>query len=165
MAEYSIGVDIGGTNLRAAAVAADGVMLEKISGTTDLHEGREAVIQDIIDSIHRLKEKRGADTLAGRRDRRAGIHSHGRGQDHRLQQPARIRELPDARRYRAKTGNADFPRERRECGRSGREMDGRGAGRAGSRLAHARDRHRRRHHFRTARCFMDSSEWLPNSGT
>ena len=32
MAEYSIGVDIGGTNLRAAAVAADGVMLDKISG-------------------------------------------------------------------------------------------------------------------------------------
>jgi len=65
MAEYSIGVDIGGTNLRAAAVAADGVMLDKLSGTTDLHEGREAVIQDIIDSIHRLKKKRGSDTLAG----------------------------------------------------------------------------------------------------
>ena len=65
MAEYSIGVDIGGTNLRAAAVAADGVMLDKLSGTTDLHEGREAVVQDIIDSIHRLKEKRGSDTLAG----------------------------------------------------------------------------------------------------
>jgi glucokinase len=65
MAEYSIGVDIGGTNLRAAAVAADGVMLDKISGATDLHEGREAVVQDIIDSIHRLKEKRGGDTLAG----------------------------------------------------------------------------------------------------
>lgn len=65
MGEYSIGVDIGGTNLRAAAVASDGVMLDKLSGTTDLHEGREAVIQDIIDSIHRLKEKRGADTLAG----------------------------------------------------------------------------------------------------
>jgi glucokinase len=40
-------------------------MLDKISGTTDLHEGREAVIQDIIDSIHRLKEKRGSDQLAG----------------------------------------------------------------------------------------------------
>lgn len=65
MGEYSIGVDIGGTNLRAAAVAADGVMLDKLSGTTDLHEGREAVIQDIIDSIHRLQKKRGSDTLAG----------------------------------------------------------------------------------------------------
>ena len=65
MAEYSIGVDIGGTNLRAAAVTADGKMLEKISGTTDLQEGREAVIQDIIDSIHRLKGKCGSDNLAG----------------------------------------------------------------------------------------------------
>lgn len=65
MAEYSIGVDIGGTNLRAAAVSENGKILEKISGTTDLHEGREAVIQDILDSIHKLKEKCGSDTLAG----------------------------------------------------------------------------------------------------
>jgi len=40
-------------------------LLDKLSGTTDLHEGREAVIQDIIDSIHRLQKKRGSDTLAG----------------------------------------------------------------------------------------------------
>src|SRR4051812_48780894 len=65
MAEYSIGVDIGGTNLRAAAVSADGKILEKISGTTDLHEGRDAVIKDILDSIHRLQAKWGADNLAG----------------------------------------------------------------------------------------------------
>ena len=38
MAEYSIGVDIGGTNLRAAAVSSDGKILQKISGTTDLHK-------------------------------------------------------------------------------------------------------------------------------
>ena len=39
MGEYSIGVDLGGTNLRAAAIGADGKMIEKNSGTTDLHEG------------------------------------------------------------------------------------------------------------------------------
>ena len=32
MAEYSIGVDLGGTNLRAAAVSRDGKIIEKISG-------------------------------------------------------------------------------------------------------------------------------------
>ena len=73
MAEYSIGVDIGGTNLRAAAVAADGDILDKISGTTDLHEGREAVIQDIIDSIHRLKAKVRSGHARRSRNRRAGF--------------------------------------------------------------------------------------------
>ena len=56
MADYSIGVDLGGTNLRAAAVSADGSMLEKISGSTDLHEGREAVIADIVEAIVRLTQ-------------------------------------------------------------------------------------------------------------
>src|SRR5436190_6309122 len=65
MAEYSIGVDIGGTNLRAAAVSSDGKILQKISGTTDLHEGREAVILDIISSIQQLKLQCGSDSLAG----------------------------------------------------------------------------------------------------
>lgn len=65
MADYSIGVDLGGTNLRAAAISADGTMLEKISGSTDLHEGREAVIADIVEAIVRLKGKRGEGTLTG----------------------------------------------------------------------------------------------------
>jgi glucokinase len=65
MAEYSIGVDLGGTNLRAAAVGRDGTILEKISGTTDLHEGRDAVIGDIVDSIKKLKAVCGENALAG----------------------------------------------------------------------------------------------------
>jgi glucokinase len=65
MAEYSIGVDLGGTNLRAAAVQADGSMLDKISGSTDLDEGRDAVISDIIAAINRLKEQCGGNTLVG----------------------------------------------------------------------------------------------------
>ena len=32
MSEYSIGVDLGGTNLRAAAIDAQGKMLDKIAG-------------------------------------------------------------------------------------------------------------------------------------
>jgi glucokinase len=65
MADYSIGVDLGGTNLRAAAVTADGTMLEKISGSTDLHEGRDAVIADMIDSIERLRKSCGPGKLMG----------------------------------------------------------------------------------------------------
>ena len=65
MTEYSIGVDLGGTNLRAAAVDRNGEVLEKISGTTDLHEGREAVISDMVESIKTLKARCGTGTLAG----------------------------------------------------------------------------------------------------
>ena len=65
MAEYSIGVDLGGTNLRAAAISAAGVVLEKTSGSTKLSEGRDAVIGDIVNSIEALKRGRPQDSLAG----------------------------------------------------------------------------------------------------
>lgn len=65
MAEYSIGVDMGGTNLRAAAVSSDGEIFEKWTGTTDLHEGRDAVIEDMVRSINELKKRCGTATLAG----------------------------------------------------------------------------------------------------
>jgi glucokinase len=65
MAEYSIGVDLGGTNLRAAAVRHDGVILDKLSGKTELKSGRDAVINDMVESINELKAKCGTDTLTG----------------------------------------------------------------------------------------------------
>lgn len=65
MAEYSIGVDLGGTNLRAAAISRKGEILEKISGRTELRQGREAVIMDMVDSINVLKKQLGDGTLAG----------------------------------------------------------------------------------------------------
>jgi len=65
MGEYSIGVDLGGTNLRAAAVDDHGVMLEKISGSTQLRAGRDAVIADMVDSIEALRARLGEHSLAG----------------------------------------------------------------------------------------------------
>src|SRR5947207_16005823 len=65
MSEYSIGVDLGGTNLRAAAVNDKGVMLEKISGKTELGEGRDAVIADLVESIETLRSRVGAHDLMG----------------------------------------------------------------------------------------------------
>lgn len=65
MGKYSIGVDLGGTNLRAAAISTEGKVIEKNSGTTDLHEGREAVIGDIVNAIKQLKAKCGTEILAG----------------------------------------------------------------------------------------------------
>ncbi|MDX2153561.1 MAG: ROK family protein [Bryobacteraceae bacterium] len=65
MAQYSIGVDLGGTNLRAAAISQDGTLIEKISGATNLSEGRDAVIGDIVESINALRERHKEDRLAG----------------------------------------------------------------------------------------------------
>lgn len=65
MAQYSIGVDLGGTNLRAAAIDRSGKIIEKIAGSTDLSEGRDAVIDDIVANIVKLRDKHGADGLAG----------------------------------------------------------------------------------------------------
>ncbi len=65
MIEYAIGVDLGGTNLRAAAVDRSGKMLDKISGATNFSEGRDAVLQDIVTAIQKMREKHGAAGLAG----------------------------------------------------------------------------------------------------
>jgi glucokinase len=65
MVEYSIGVDLGGTNLRAAAIDRSGKMLDKISGSTNFTEGRDAVLTDIVSAITALRKKHGAEGLAG----------------------------------------------------------------------------------------------------
>jgi len=65
MAEYSIGVDLGGTNLRAAAVRNDGKMLEKIAGSTHLSAGRDAVISDMVKAIVTLRDGISGMRLAG----------------------------------------------------------------------------------------------------
>src|SRR5215831_21162664 len=65
MADYTIGMDLGGTNLRAAAIDKAGRMLDKISGATNFAEGREAVINDIVAAISKLREKHGPAGLKG----------------------------------------------------------------------------------------------------
>ena len=65
MSNYSIGVDLGGTNLRAAAISRDGNILDKISGRTDLKAGREAVICDMVEAIVTLRDRITGDRLAG----------------------------------------------------------------------------------------------------
>ena len=65
MADYAIGVDLGGTNLRAAAIDGRGEMLEKTSITTDLSSGPEVVVVDIVEAIKKLKVNHASDTLVG----------------------------------------------------------------------------------------------------
>src|ERR1043166_8882535 len=65
MVDYAIGVDLGGTNLRAAAIDRSGKMLDKISGSTNFTEGRDAVLNDIVSAITTLQKKHGVERLAG----------------------------------------------------------------------------------------------------
>ena len=65
MTEYSIGIDLGGTNLRAAAIDKSGKLLDKIAGATKFEEGREAVLADIVAAISKLRETHGAAGLSG----------------------------------------------------------------------------------------------------
>lgn len=65
MTGYSIGVDLGGTNLRAAAIDASGVILEKISGSTNFSEGRDAVMADIVAAMSALRTRHGTKELSG----------------------------------------------------------------------------------------------------
>ncbi|MGA7234302.1 MAG: ROK family protein [Bryobacteraceae bacterium] len=65
MTGYAIGVDLGGTNLRAAAITASGTILEKITGSTNFSEGRDAVMTDIVAAMSALRERHGTAELAG----------------------------------------------------------------------------------------------------
>ena len=61
MPDFSIGVDMGGTNLRIAAVSSEGRMLEKITTSVKLSLGRDAVIAEMCDAIQHLTAKHRSD--------------------------------------------------------------------------------------------------------
>jgi glucokinase len=66
MPAYSIGVDLGGTNLRIAAVDQQGILLEKIILDTKVTLGRDHVVNDMCQAIQRLAAKlRSAGSLLG----------------------------------------------------------------------------------------------------
>jgi len=57
MGSFAIGVDMGGTNLRIAAVTASGAILETIAAATDLQRGRDHLLSEICAAINRLQRK------------------------------------------------------------------------------------------------------------
>ncbi len=57
MGNFSIGLDLGGTNLRAAAVDESGKMLDQVSGKTEYSAGREAIVRDMTDAIQTLRNR------------------------------------------------------------------------------------------------------------
>ena len=66
MTHYSIGVDLGGTNLRIAALDDKGQLLEKVTLGVKVFQGRDQVIDAMCEAIAELVEKhKGHAELAG----------------------------------------------------------------------------------------------------
>jgi glucokinase len=65
MTEYSIGLDLGGTNLRAAAIDRNGTMLSSVAGKTAYSAGREAIVSEMVEAIDSLRREIGVSSLAG----------------------------------------------------------------------------------------------------
>jgi glucokinase len=57
MPDFSIGVDLGGTNLRIAAVSTDGQLLEKVALGTKTALGPDHVITEMCDAIRQLSAR------------------------------------------------------------------------------------------------------------
>lgn len=65
MTDYSIGLDLGGTNLRAAAIDRTGKMLASVAGKTAYSAGREAIVSEMAGAIAAVRAEAGASGLAG----------------------------------------------------------------------------------------------------
>ena len=66
MLEYAIGVDLGGTNLRIAAVDERGALVEKVTLGTKVSLGRDHVIDEMCQAIEQvLRKYQTSSTLLG----------------------------------------------------------------------------------------------------
>lgn len=54
---YTIGVDLGGTNLRIAAVDPEGAIRERINLDTEVKEGRLRVVADMCDAVKEIEQR------------------------------------------------------------------------------------------------------------
>ena len=57
MGAFAIGVDLGGTNLRVAAVNDNGEMLESVEALSEIGYGRESVVARLTDAVRFLSRK------------------------------------------------------------------------------------------------------------
>ena len=65
MTPYSIGVDLGGTNLRVAAIDALGQVVNRISIPANYEAGPQRVVDDIVSAVRQIREGCGVDGLLG----------------------------------------------------------------------------------------------------
>lgn len=66
MERFAVGADLGGTNLRVAAISESGTILEKIALKTLPRQGRAAVVRELSEAVRALaKKQEGGRQLAG----------------------------------------------------------------------------------------------------
>lgn len=65
MNPYSIGVDLGGTNLRVAAISAVGEMLDRVSISTSFENGPGGVVNDFVSVVERIVAGLGPEGFSG----------------------------------------------------------------------------------------------------
>lgn len=57
MPAFSIGVDLGGTNLRIAAIEESGAQLEGVDALTEISRGRENIVHELTEAVRFLSNK------------------------------------------------------------------------------------------------------------
>jgi glucokinase len=65
MTPYSIGVDLGGTNLRVAAIDLEGKLISRISIPATYDGGPLPVVDDIVSAVRKIQETCGTEGLTG----------------------------------------------------------------------------------------------------
>src|SRR5690349_3663904 len=65
MGAYSIGVDLGGTNLRVAAIDSTGRILDRFSGLADYSTGPERVVTAIAKVVNEVRSRVSISGLRG----------------------------------------------------------------------------------------------------
>lgn len=65
MAAFTIGVDLGGTNLRIAAVSSEGAFLERIDLDTEVTEGRERVVEHMCAAVAEIEQRLAGAQMVG----------------------------------------------------------------------------------------------------
>jgi glucokinase len=65
MKRFSIGVDLGGTNLRAAAVTPEGDVLEDFAIPTEASDGPDRVVERMVEGIREVREGHSGKELIG----------------------------------------------------------------------------------------------------
>jgi len=76
---FFIGIDIGGTNIQAGVVGASGKIMQRKSGPTLVHEGKNRVIERICNFITELIENIGSGSVIGIGIGSAGVIDIERG--------------------------------------------------------------------------------------
>lgn len=65
MSKYAIGVDLGGTTVKAGIVSVDGKILNQLTVPTDAEKGPEAVAQQIVKVIKDIQHSKSGDEIIG----------------------------------------------------------------------------------------------------